>query len=344
MEVLEGAWHTVPVMSAPTASHVTLPAESATHAGCWMAWPYRDDEWPDLAAAQAEHLALVRAIAETETVDLLVHPDVDPPEGLGEGVVLHRLAYGDAWTRDSLPVMAESNGDPMALVFDFDGWGGKYPMEGDLDLAPRVADAFGLRSRRFDFVFEGGGIEVDGEGTVLTTDPWLRRLAERSERSVDAVKAQIREALGASALLSVEAMLANDHTDGHVDTLVRFVGPGAVVTMGLTPSDPNGATLMALQEQLMSLTDGAGRTLQVHTIPSPGMVRSSSGELLPASYANYYLANGQVLVPTYGVPTDEMAVAQLALLFPERRVRGLSARAILEGGGAFHCITQQRPA
>lgn len=309
-----------------------------------MAWPHLDHEWPDLTAAQVEHLALVRAIAETEAVDLLVHPDVEAPDA-GANVTIHRMAYGDAWTRDSLPVMARSaSGDEIALVFDFDGWGGKYPMEGDLDLAPRIAETFGLESRRFDFVFEGGGIEIDGEGTILTTDPWLRRLATRRETTVDAVMAEMKEALGAEALISVEAMLANDHTDGHVDTLVRFVRPGAVVTMGLTPSDPNGAMLMALQEQLLQQQDAAGRTLEVHVIPSPGQVRNEDGELLPASYANYYLANEQVLVPTYGVPADEQAVTQLAMLFPDRRVRGLSSRAILEGGGAFHCITQQRPA
>ncbi len=331
-------------MSTATGPHLTLPAEHEPHAGCWMAWPHLAEEWPDLAAAQREHLALVRAIAETEPVDLLVDPSVEPPGELGPNVTVHRMAYGDAWTRDSLPVMARANGEELALVFDFDGWGGKYPMPGDEDLSPRIAEVFGLKNRRFDFVFEGGGIEIDGEGTILTTDPWLRRLAARREMTVEAVKAEMKEALGAVALISVEAMLANDHTDGHVDTLVRFVRPGVVVTMGLTPSDPNGAMLMALQEQLLQLQDAKGRTLEVHVIPSPGQVKSESGELLPASYANYYLANGQVLVPTYGVPADDQAIAQLDMLFPDRRVRGLSSRAILEGGGAFHCITQQRPA
>ncbi len=328
-------------MSAPSA--LQLPAEQAPHAGCWMAWPYRAEEWPDLEAARAEHLALVHAIAETEPVDLLVHPNHEVPS-VGPNVRIHRIRYGDAWTRDSLPVMARLDGRELALVFDFDGWGGKYPMEGDLDLAPRVARAFDLETRRFDFVFEGGGIEVDGEGTVLTTGPWLRRLAERRGTTVEATEATIRDALGAKKLLVVEAMLANDHTDGHVDTLVRFVRPGVVVTMGLTPGDPNGAMLLALQEQLAQLTDAADRPLQVHTIPAPGLLTDASGELLPASYANYYLANDQVLVPTYGVAADEAAVAVLATLFPERRVRGLSARAIIEGGGAFHCVTQQRPA
>ena len=320
-----------------------LPAEQAPHASCWMAWPYRAEEWPDLAAAQTEHLALVRAIAESEPVDLLVHPEVEAPD-TGAGVRIHRMRYGDAWTRDSLPVMAREDGQELALVFDFDGWGGKYPMEGDLDLAPRVAEAFELRSRRLDFVCEDGGLEPDGEGTVLTTDPWLRRLAERAGTSVEEAQTTIAEAVGAKALLSVEAMLANDHTDGHIDTLARFVRPGVVLTMGLAPGDPNGAMLLALQEQLAHLEDAAGRSLEVVVIPAPGLLQSAEGELLPASYANYYVANEQVLVPTYGAAADEEAVAALQALFPDRRVRGLSARAIIEGGGAFHCVTQQRPA
>jgi len=322
---------------------VHVLAEQAPHAACWMAWPYRAGEWPDLEAARAEHLALVRAIAESEPVDLLVHPEVAVPD-VGARVRVHRLAYGDAWTRDSLPVMGRRDGEEIALVFDFDGWGGKYPMEGDLDLAARIAEAFELPSRHFDFVCEGGGLEVDGEGTVLTTDPWLRRLAERAGISVASMTEAVAEAVGAEALLSVEAMLANDHTDGHIDTLARFVRPGVVLTMGLAPGDPNGAMLLALQEQLAELTDAAGRSLEVHTIPAPGRLQSADGELLPASYANYYLANEQVLVPAYGVAADEEAVAALQALFPERRARGLSARAIIEGGGAFHCVTQQRPA
>ena len=330
-------------MSPPTSSDVYVPSEHETHRSCWMAWPYLAHEWSELKAAQREHLALIAAIAETEPVDLLVHPSTAVPD-TPTGVRVHRLAYGDAWTRDTLPVMARVAGREVALVFDFDGWGGKYAMEGDLDLAPRIAEAFGLERRDFGMVLEGGGIEVDGEGTLLTTEPWLRRLAERSGEELESMRSRLGEVFGAEKVLSVEAMLANDHTDGHVDTLVRFVRPGEVVIMGATPGDPNGAMLLALHEQLAQLTDARGRTLRVHQMPSPGAITDDEGELLAASYANYYLANEQVLVPTYGVAADAEALSVLQQLFPARRVRGLDARAIVSGGGAFHCITQQRPA
>ncbi len=321
-----------------------VPAEHAPHTSCWMAWPHLAHEWPDLAAAQREHRALVQAIASTEPVDLLVDPGTEAPTGLGDGVRIHRMAVGDAWTRDSLPVMARDDEGELALVFHFDGWGGKFPMPGDEDVSPRVAEAFGLRARKHDFIFEGGGIEVDGEGTLLTTESWLRRLAERAGTTPDFEAEQMQRVTGAEKLLRVEAMLANDHTDGHVDTLIRFVKPGVVVTMAGSGGDPNGAMLLAAQEQLHSLTDARGRRLEVHTMPSPGAVLDGDGEILAASYANYYLANDRLIVPTYGVAADAEAIATLQRLFPDREVVGLSGRAIIEGGGAFHCITQQRPA
>ena len=323
---------------------VTVPAEHERHRSCWMAWPHLAEEWVDLRAAQAEYRQLVEAVAETEPVDLIVDPSAEAPSLAGANVRIARMPVGDAWTRDSLPVMAVDANGELALVFRFDGWGGKYDMPGDSDLSPRVADHFGLRSRNHQYVFEGGGIEVDGEGTVLTTESWLRRLAARSGTTPDAEAERMQRALGAERLLRVEAMLANDHTDGHIDTLARFVRPGVVVTMGAEGNDPNGAMLLALQEQLQDLTDARGRRLEVHVIPSPGAIFDNEDQVLAASYANYYLANDQVIVPTYGVAADAEAVRLLERLFPDRRVRGLGARAIIEGGGAFHCMTQQRPA
>ena len=322
-----------------------IPSEHEPHRGVWMAWPYRADEWTDLAAAQQEHAALVRAIAETERVELLVDPSVDEVPASQKNVAIHRVAYGDAWVRDSGPIVAQRpRGALQTLTFDFDGWGDKFPMPGDADLSQRLAAHFELSAQGYDYVFEGGGIELDGEGTLLTTASWVRRLAERSAEDEAAIIGRMERDLGVERVLVVEAMLANDHTDGHVDTLCRFIEPGRVVAMRGTAADPNGAMLLSLEQQLTELVDARGRRLQVATMPSPGIVQGTDGELMPASYANYYLANGQVLVPTYGVDADEEAVHTLARLFPDRRVRGLDSRWILEGGGAFHCITQQIPA
>lgn len=316
-----------------------VPAEHATHTQCVMAWPYRDDEWTDLGRAQEELRAFVLAIAETESVLLLVRPGDDPAIDHPRVQVLP-FAFGDSWTRDSAPIFARRGGEEVALCFRFDGWGGKYPMEGDADLSERLAAHLQVPAIHHDFVLEGGALEFDGEGSLLVTPclslPNRAPPADLTERLVDA--------FGVEKLISFEGQLANDHTDGHVDTLARFVKPGEVVCMRGEVDDPNGAMLLAIEEQLARSVDARDRTLRVHTIPSPGAVVGEDGALLAASYCNYYLANDQLIVPTYGVSADARAVEALAALFPDRRVRGLSARWIIEGGGAFHCITQQRPA
>ncbi len=312
-------------------SLLRVPAEHQPHAAVWMAWPYREDEWPDLAAAQREVLAFVEAIADTERVRLLVHPGVEAP-AVPEGVDTPRLAYGDCWTRDTGPIFAERDGSQVALVFRFDGWGGKYRMPGDEDLAARIAAFAGVPSLRHDWVLEGGAVEFDGAGMLLTT-----RCVERRNPGRD-VEAQLRQAFEVEKVVCLDGALANDHTDGHIDTLARFVAPGRVACMVPGPEDPNAGVLQNVRRGL----EAAG--LEVALLPSPGAVRDGRGRLLPASYCNYYLANAQVLVPTYGVGADEAALEALAALFPERKVRGISARAIVEGGGALHCITQQQPA
>ena len=306
-----------------------------------MAWPHRAEEWPDLEGARREILALAGAIGRTEPVELLV-PDPWPEEKLPPGVRAVPAPYGDAWTRDTAPVVAFAAGEAVALAFTFDGWGGRYLMEGDDGLARWLADARGLPLRQSALVGEGGGIELDGEGTLLLTrDSWLR--SPRANPAAPDVEAALEAHLGVRKVLWVEGALANDHTDGHIDTLARFVRPGEVVVMAPEPGDANGAMLSALARQLDALVDARGRRLRVHQVPSPGAVRDAEGALLPASYVNYYLANGQVLVPAYGVPNDEAAVEALARLFPGRRVTGIPARAILGGGGAVHCVTHQIP-
>ncbi len=330
-----------------------VPAEWEEHVAVWMAWPHLEHEWPDLAGAREEIAAFVRAIAETETVELLVDPSVDVVPELGPNVNVHRVAYGDAWTRDTSCIFARDHQGPVALCFRFDGWGGKYLMPGDESLSGRIATQCGLRARPSDLVLEGGGIELDGAGALMTTVDCVvpRNAAPFVGRQVDSIEEARRvldeeeldldlallAAFGVQRVIWLEGRLINDHTDGHIDTLARFVRPGEALAMTPAADDPNGAMLLGLIEQMLA----AG--LVVHEIPSPGVVKNAAGELLPASYTNYYLANEQVLVPIYGSPHDEAAVAAIAKLFPGRRTRGLMAKKILEGGGAFHCITQQQP-
>lgn len=320
-----------------------LPIETAPHAATWMAWPYRADEWPDLHAARVELLRLAAQIATTEPVKLLVHPDIAEP-AVPRGVEVVRLAYGDSWLRDTGPIWLKRDGERRVASFLFNGWGGRYEMAGDADLAARIGAAQGLVVDEHPFHLEGGAIDSDGEGTILTTRDCLENPNRKPPADLDA---QLRDALDADEIVWLEGALANDHTDGHVDTLVRFVAPGEVVCMrGSGDDDPNTRVLSRLIEQLREQRDARGRRLTVHTVPSPGRICGDPAfgeedELLPASYINFVLAKDQVIVPTYGSPNDDRAVAGIRTLFPSRTVRGLPSRSLIAAGGSFHCLTHE---
>lgn len=330
------------------------PAEWDRHRACWAAWPAHGHLWQEnLAPAQAEWAAMARAIAEDggEALEVLVG-DEAAEEAAGaalapvrDRVRFHRVPVGDIWLRDTAPIFVhDAAGALRAACFGFNGWGGKYLLPGDDRVAGRVAALSGAPRVDHAWILEGGSVEVDGEGTVLTTrqcllnpnrNPWLGQAD---------LEAALRDGLGAEKVLWLDEGLLNDHTDGHIDTLARFTAPGVVVCMRAEdPADPNAATLDRLAADLAAMTDARGRRLEVVRIPSPGLVRDEADEPMPASFVNFYIGNATVVVPTYGTPYDEAAVAALAPLFPGRRVVGRSARAILSGGGAFHCITQQQP-
>lgn len=335
-------------------SPLLQPAEWDRHSACWLAWPGHGHLWREnLAPAQAEWAALCLAIAEQggEGLEILVQDDAAEAAAraalapvLGQ-VRFHRVPVGDIWLRDTAPIFVKDvDGRLHAACFRFNGWGGKYVLPEDDHVAGRVAAQSGLPRRDQDWILEGGSVEVDGEGTVLTT----RQCLLNPNRNPGLIQAELEAALtlglGARKVLWLDEGLLNDHTDGHIDTLARFVAPGVVVCMqALDGDDPNATALDQIAADLATFTDARGRRLQVVRIPSPGLVPDEEGEPMPASYVNFYIGNRTVVVPTYGTPHDEAAVAALAPLFPGRRVLGRSARAILSGGGAFHCITQQQP-
>lgn len=338
-------------MSQPT---FRQPAEWDRHSACWLAWPGHGHLWREnLAPAQAEWAALCLAIAEDggEALDILVEDDaaeaaarqaLAPVIGRAR---FHRVPVGDIWLRDTAPIFVQDgDGALQAACFGFNGWGGKYLLPGDDRVAGRVAAFSGASRRDHAFILEGGSVEVDGEGTVLTTRQCLLNPNRNPGLDQAELEAALADGLGAEKVLWLDEGLLHDHTDGHIDTLARFVAPGVVVCMeARDAADPNAATLDRLAADLAGFTDARGRKLQVVRIPSPGVVRDAEGELMPASFVNFYIGNRSVVVPTYGTPYDGEAVAALARLFPKHRVVGRSARAILSGGGAFHCITQQQP-
>jgi agmatine deiminase len=336
-----------------------MPAEWRPHEAVWLAWPSHPDEWPgELDGARREHAALCAAIVDPdpvtgrrrgERVRLLVLPGESEASAratlAGVDVELEAIPFGDIWLRDTGPIWVDGPRGLEAACFRWNGWGGRYLFEHDDQVGARIAERTGTPSVAHDMILEGGSLEVDGEGTLLTTRQCL--LADNRNPGLDqaAIEAVLARALGASRILWLDRGLINDHTDGHIDTLARFVRPGQVLCMAPSGADdPNRDALVAIARDLAAMTDAAGRRLEVVTMPSPGRVVDRAGELLPASYANYYIANTTVVVPTYGVPQDDEAVATIGRLHPGRRAVGLPARSIITcGGGAFHCITQQQP-
>ncbi|MDP9150459.1 MAG: agmatine deiminase family protein [Myxococcota bacterium] len=327
-----------------------MPAEWGPHAGTWLAWPSHEELWgAELPLARLAVARLVAAIASGEAVHVLV-PD-ESQEALARAalfqarVQFHRVAFGDIWLRDTAPVfLVGPEGAAASVRFSFNGWGGKYVLEGDDGVASRIASRAGGHAYAMPFVLEGGSVEVDGEGSVLTTRQCLLNPNRNPGLGASAIERAVCDALGCEAVLWLDEGLANDHTDGHVDTVARFVRPGVVVVMeARTSEDPNRDVLRALGRAVAGLRDARGRRLEVVRVPSPGRLLDSSLRPMPASYVNFYVSNTCVVVPTYGAPWDDEAVEGIGALYPGRRAIGLDARAILTGGGAFHCITQQQP-
>jgi agmatine deiminase len=335
------------------------PAEWDRHESCWLAWPSHADLWQeDLPAAQAEFTALAKAITDVdpltgeargEKLNVLVMNDgraAAAKEALeGLPVELHPISFGDIWLRDTAPIfLKRKDGGRATARFVFNGWGGKYVLPTDDKVAARIAGAASLTEFDFPFVLEGGSVEVDGAGTCLTTKQCLLNPNRNPGMSLEDLEGALRESLGVSKILWLGDGLINDHTDGHIDTIARFSPPGVALCMkAVTSADPNAERLAKIESDLRSFTDAAGRRLNVITIPSPGEILDEDGDLMPASYLNFYIGNTTVAVPTYGSPQDAAAVAMIAKCFPGRHTVGLSAKTILSGGGAFHCITQQVP-
>ncbi|RMH41704.1 MAG: agmatine deiminase family protein [Deltaproteobacteria bacterium] len=315
----------------------TLAPEWAPHAATWTAWPSHHDLWgDDLAGARAAVAALGRALVDAgERVDLLVLPGSGAPV---PGATARPAPFGDIWLRDTGPIFVRRAGVLEAARFRWNGWGGKYLLDHDAEVGDAIARWAGAAIRRHGWVLEGGAIDVDGTGRCLTTRQCLLNPNRNPGMDAPAVEGALRDALGVDRVLWLGDGLINDHTDGHVDNLARFVAPGVAMCMEPGPGDPNREVLAAAMRDLRRFG------LEVIAVPSPGRVDDRDGRPLPASYLNFYIGNGVVAVPTFGVAADDAALAAIEAAFPGRRVAGIPARALLAGGGALHCITKEQPA
>ena len=328
----------IPAADAPPVT-ARMPAEWAQQDWLWIGFPHDADEWPGvLTRAQEQIAAFASAIAASgQEVRLLVRDAANEARAkslVSPSVTLIRAKYGDIWLRDTGPLVRE---DGTALRPAFNGWGGKFLMPGDTTIGAQLAQDAGLPVRTTDYVLEGGAIEMDGTGRALTTEQCLLNPNRNPGLSRSEIEARLRDDLGVTDLVRLKDGLVNDHTDGHVDYLARFVAPGRVVLPEAAGAhDPNAVTY----DDAALRIEASG--LELVRIPSPG--RIVMGEAVePASYVNFAICNAIVVVPTFGVPQDEEAVAAIDALLPGRTAVGLPADAVLAGGGGFHCASQQMP-
>ena len=316
--------------------------EWAPHESVWIGYPSDPELWlGDLKPAEREVAAFAAAVHDGgrgEKVRL-----VAAHEGAAESA--RKLApfaevivepFGDIWLRDTGPIVVGSGAERRAQLFGFNGWGGKYELEGDSDIGERLARAAALEFRKADWILEGGAIDGDGSGTVITTEQCLLN-PNRNTLTPEEVEERLDHDLGFERVVWLGSGLLNDHTDGHVDNLARFVAPGRVAIPTPANGDPNEAVYRDAARRLRSAR------LDVVTLPSPGRVLDEDGDVIPASYMNFYIGNSAVVVPQYGAPNDRAAVDVVQALFPDRVAIGLRADHILTGGGSFHCISQQVP-
>jgi agmatine deiminase len=316
--------------------------EWAPHEAVWIGFPSHAGLWEDdLEAAQEEVAAFAAAVAaegQGEQVWLVAADEAAATEArrLAPFASVIVEPFGDIWLRDTAAIVLGSGADRRAADFAFNGWGGKYDLPGDETIGERLAKTAELPCTRSNWILEGGAIDGDGSGTVLTTEQCLLNPNRNPGMDRASVEQALRRDLGFERIVWLGEGLLNDHTDGHIDNLARFVAPGRVAIPTPAAGDPNAAVY---QDAARRLADAG---LDIVTLPSPGEVVRDR-EIIPASYMNFYIGNAAVVVPLYGAANDEAAVAAVQALFPGRKAIGLRADHVLTGGGSFHCISQQNP-
>ncbi len=351
-----------PTTPPPAAAGYRMPAEWEPHRGTWLEWPHRRSDWPGkFAPIPWVYGEIVRALARHEEVNLLV---TDPVQQAAARKVLtraganlarvnfHTCLNDRSWVRDSGPIfVTDPAGGKAALDWGFNAWA-KYPEWVYDDRIP--AFVAGLRGvpawrptlRGWRVVLEGGSIDVNGRGLLLTTEECLLSAVQQRNPPMDRADYErvFADYLGVRKVLWLGRGVAGDDTHGHVDDLARFVGPRTVATVVEDdPTDDNYRPLQENLDRLKGMTDLDGRPLEFVRLPMPRPL-IFHGTRLPASYANFYIANGVVIVPTFNDPADRKALGVLADLFPDREVVGIHCVDLVWGLGTLHCMTQQEPA
>lgn len=361
---------TATLRGTPARDGFRMPAERDPHAGCWMLWPERPDNWRQGAQpAQAAFSAVATAISRFEPVTMGASAaQFDTARALlPPRIRVVELSHDDAWMRDVGPTgVVNAAGELRGIDWPFNAWGGfkgglYAPWDLDDHVARKVLEIEGAPRYRAPMINEGGAIHVDGQGTALVTEQCLLNRNRNPTLSRARIETYLRQYLGVTRIVWLGQGVFNDETDGHIDNLACFVRPGEVcLTWSDDPRDPQHAISKDALERLLAARDARRRPFKVHKLPAPGPLYMTAREAagvqrkrgsharragwrLAGSYVNFYLANGGLVMPLLDPRTDRAAARLLARMFPERRVVGVAAREILLGGGNIHCITQQVP-
>jgi agmatine deiminase len=356
-------------MSTPREDGFAMPAEWSPHAGCWMIWPERTDNWRlGAKPAQKAFTEVATAISHFEPVTMMVSARqfANARARLPEDIRVVEVSTNDSWCRDvGASFLLNQSCDLAGVDWPFNAWGGLkeglyFPWDLDDAVAAKMLQIERAKRYRAPLIVEGGAIHVDGEGSVLVTEPCLLSEARNPGIERQDVQRVLKDFLSVSHVIWLGSGVPGDETGGHIDNLACFIKPGIVLLSWCDdPSDPHYAVSRDAESRLLAARDAQGRKITVEKIPMPaamfftedeesgidaatGMVRRA-GERLAASYVNFYIANGAIIAPAFGTETDEPARHVLANLFPDREIVQVPAREILLGGGNIHCITQQQP-
>ncbi|MEC5127598.1 agmatine deiminase family protein [Verrucomicrobiales bacterium BCK34] len=335
-----------------------MPAEWAPQTSIWLSWPHRDDQWEgDLITLQNKFGEIAATISRFQQVDINaaadLHATIESQFVAAGGDLDHFRMWdhptNDVWCRDHGPVFVKSraDGSPALLDWGFNAWGGKFPPY-DLDNAipSRIAEALNLPKLTPGMILEGGSIEVNSQGQVLTTEAVLLNPNRNPELDKDQIEARLKTFLGVREVLWLRAGIEGDDTDGHIDDLTRFVNDDTLITV-VDPGGVNEAVLSGNLARLESFRTVDGRPFVIHTIALPEACQTEDWRLphLPASYVNFLIINGAVLVPQFRQPeNDKAALEQIGKLFPDRKAIGIDCLDLVKEGGSLHCISQQQPA
>jgi len=338
----------------PAALGFRMPPEWHPHAATWLAWPKDPLTWPErVPQVETAFLQIMAALAPHETVNLLVDDEATEESVRARctfagsaNVRFHRIKTTDSWIRDYGPnFLIDGRGALAYNDWIFNAWGDKYDELKTDDAIPKLLETV-LRVPRFEpgIVMEGGSIEVNGAGVVMTTEQCLLNPNRNPHLDRAGVERYLQDYLGVEKVLWLGEGIVGDDTDGHIDDIARFVAPNVIVcALEDDPADDNYKLLRDNYERLQQARDARGRPYEIHALPMPGLLGGRE-DRLPASYANFYIANGVVLLPVFGHSNDARAAAVLQRLMPDRRIIPINAESLVWGMGTIHCLSQQQPA